>query len=173
MKLRINGNSIRLRLLRSEVSTFFATGRFEHTIHFAPSDDAFLTYGLEHEADLANVVVPHKQSEVTIVLPRQQAISWAETDQIGIHSAVNLGDRGVLDVIVEKDFACLDPSDADNHDTFPNPQVEAVCCAPLVGNAPELRPAQGYRRFNVETRFVPATLRHFWTLSSTDGSEPR
>jgi hypothetical protein len=127
MKLRINGNSIRLRLLRSEVSTFVGTGRIEHTIHFASSDDAFLTYALEHEADLANVVVRHKQSEVTIVLPRQQAISWAETGQIGIYSAVNLGGRGVLDVIVEKDFACLDLSDADNHDTFPNLQIEAVC----------------------------------------------
>jgi hypothetical protein len=127
MKLRINGNSIRLRLLRSEVNTFVGTGRIEHTIHFASTDDAFLTYGLEHEADLSNVVVRHKQSEVTIVLPRQQAISWAETIQIGIYSAVSLGGHGILDVIVEKDFACLDLSDADNHDTFPNPQIEAVC----------------------------------------------
>ncbi len=123
MKLRINGNSIRLRLLRSEVGTFVVTGRIEHTIHFASSDDAFLTYGLEHEADLVNVVVRHKQSEVTIVLPSQQATSWAETVQIGIYSAVNLGGHGILNVIIEKDFACLDLSDADNHDTFPNPQL--------------------------------------------------
>jgi hypothetical protein len=47
--------------------------------------------------------------------------------QIGIYSAVNLGGREMLDVIVEKDFACLDLSDADNHDTFPNPQIGAVC----------------------------------------------
>jgi hypothetical protein len=127
MKLRISGNSIRLRLLRSEVITFVGTGRIEHTIHFASGDESFLTYGLEHEADLANVVVRHRQSEVTIVLPRQQAISWAETDRIGVYSAVNLGGRGILDVIVEKDFACLDLSDADNHDTFPNPQIGAVC----------------------------------------------
>jgi hypothetical protein len=127
MKLRINGNSIRLRLLRSEVNTFIETGRIEHTIHFALGDDAFLTYGLEHEADLADVVVRHKQSEVTIVLPSQQAVSWAETVQIGIYSAVSLGKHGILDVIIEKDFACLDLSDADNHDTFPNPQIGAVC----------------------------------------------
>jgi hypothetical protein len=127
MKLRINGNSIRLRLLRSEVDAFVGTGRIEHTIHFASSDDAFLKYGLELEADLSDVVVRHKQSEVTIVLPSQKAISWAETVQIGIYCAVNLGGHGILDVIVERDFACLDLSDADNHDTFPNPQLGAVC----------------------------------------------
>jgi hypothetical protein len=96
MKLRINGNSIRLGLLRSEVNTFVGTGRIEHTIHLASSDDAFLTYGLEHEADLSDVVVRHKRSEITIVLPSQQAISWAETVQIGIYSAVNLGWHGNL-----------------------------------------------------------------------------
>jgi len=127
MKLRVNGNSIRLRLLRSEVSTFVETGRIEQTIHFAPGDDAFLMYGLEHEPDITDVLVRHQQSEVTVVLPTQQAISWAETGQIGIYSVVNLGGHGILDVIVEKDFACLDLSDADNHDTFPNPQIGAVC----------------------------------------------
>jgi hypothetical protein len=127
MKLRIKGNSIRLRLLRSEVTTLLETGRIEEKIHLAPVDDAFLKYGLEHEAGLANVVIRHQQSEVTVVLPTHQATSWAETNQIGIYSAVDLGSHGTLEVMVEKDFACLDLSDADNHDTFPNPQIGAAC----------------------------------------------
>ena len=40
---------------------------------------------------------------------------------------VDLGSNEGPDIIVEKDFACLDLSDADNHDTFPNPQLGAVC----------------------------------------------
>lgn len=32
-----------------------------------------------------------------------------------------------LELILEKDFACLDRSDADNHDTFPNPLIGASC----------------------------------------------
>jgi hypothetical protein len=127
MKLRIHGNSIRLRLLRSEVTTFIETGRIEQTIYFAPGDHALLVYGLEHESGLAYVEVRHEQSKVIIALPRQQATSWAETDQIGIYSAIDLGRHGRLDIIVEKDFACLDLSDADNNDTFPNPQIGAVC----------------------------------------------
>jgi hypothetical protein len=69
----------------------------------------------------------NRHSEIIVVLPRHQAISWAETDQIGIYSSVDLGRHGSLDIIVEKDFACLDLSDADNHDTVPKPQIGAVC----------------------------------------------
>src|SRR5580698_5532861 len=103
MKLRIKGNSIRLRLLRSEVTMLIETGRIEEKIHLALVDDAFLKYGLEHETGLANVVIRQKQSEVTIVLPTHQAASWAETNQIGIYSTVDLGRHGMLDVIIEKD----------------------------------------------------------------------
>jgi hypothetical protein len=45
VKLRINGNSIRLRLLRSEVVAFMKTGRIEQTIHFAPVDYAVWAMG--------------------------------------------------------------------------------------------------------------------------------
>jgi hypothetical protein len=98
MKLRINGNSIRLRLLRSEVTMFVETGHIEQTIHFASGDHALLIYGLEYESDLADVELRYKPSEVVIVLPRKQAVSWAETDQIGIYSAVDLGRHGSLDM---------------------------------------------------------------------------
>lgn len=127
MKLRISGNSIRLRLLRSEVAALIETGHIEQTIHFAADDQAFLVYGLEHEIGLADVEVRYKQSQVIIVLPRPQADAWAESNEIGIYATVNLGRNGNLDIIVEKDFACLDLSDADNQDTFPNPQTGAVC----------------------------------------------
>lgn len=127
MKLRINGNSIRLRLLRSEVATFIETGRIEHTIQFAPDAQSLFQYGLEHEPNLAGVEVRPKPSEVMVVIPTQQAKTWAETDRVGIYSTVDLGSNGGLDIIVEKDFACLDLSGADNHDTFPNPQLGAVC----------------------------------------------
>ena len=127
MKLRINVNSVRLRLLRSEVAEFIKTGRIEQMIHFSSAKDAFLSYGLEHDSRLTDIDVRYKQSEVVIIIPSQQAIAWAETDQVGIYCAVDLGAHGSLDIIVEKDFACLDLSNADNHDTYQNPQIGAVC----------------------------------------------
>jgi hypothetical protein len=127
MKLRISGNSIRLRLLRSEVTKFVETKRIEERVNFAPGNDAFLVYALEHESGLAGVVVRHKPSEVSVAVPTKTATSWAETEQVGIYAVIEIGDHGSLDVAVEKDFACLDLSDAENQDTFPNPQIGAVC----------------------------------------------
>ena len=62
-----------------------------------------------------------------IVLPKKEAATWAESNQVGIYASVDLGPHGTLDLIVEKDFACLDLSDADNLDTFPNHNVAGIC----------------------------------------------
>jgi hypothetical protein len=62
-----------------------------------------------------------------VVLPKEEATAWAESNRIGICATVDLGPVDALDLIVEKDFACLDLSDADNLDTFPNPNAAGIC----------------------------------------------
>ena len=71
MKLRINSTSIRLRLLRSEVTKFAEAGRIEETIRFASGEDAFLTYALESESGLNSVAIRYRPCEVAVVLPKQ------------------------------------------------------------------------------------------------------
>jgi len=127
MKLRVSGNSIRLRLLRSEVEKFIETGRIEEKVQFAAEEDAFLIYAMECEPGPESVVVRYQACEVVVVLPREIALAWAESEQVGIYAAVDIGIHGSLEVVVEKDFACLDRSDADNQDTFPHPEMGAVC----------------------------------------------
>jgi hypothetical protein len=127
MKLRMNSTSIRLRLLRSEVAKFVESSRIEEKIQFAPDEGAFLVYALECEPGLQQVKVRYAPNEVAVVLPREIALSWAQTEEVGVYASVEVGGHGRLDVVVEKDFACLDRSDADNQDTFPHPQLGAVC----------------------------------------------
>jgi hypothetical protein len=127
MKLRIQGNSIRLRLLRSEVARFVEEGRIAETVHFASTEQAFFTYALQHEASAKSVEVRYKPSEAIVIVPKSDALSWAQTEQVGIYATVNISNHGDLAVSVEKDFACLDLSDAENKDTFPNPQVGVAC----------------------------------------------
>jgi hypothetical protein len=45
MKLRIKGNSMRLRVSRSEVTRLLAGDRLEETIRFGPETRARFTYG--------------------------------------------------------------------------------------------------------------------------------
>ena len=126
MKLRIKGNSLRLRLGRSEVNRLLENGRIEDTIHFAPAPDAKLTYALEIGDSLGPVAVRYRPQEVAVVVSLATAKHWAATDEITIAGESGIG-NGMLAVVVEKDFACLDRSEHENEDTFPNPKVGAVC----------------------------------------------
>jgi hypothetical protein len=127
MKLRIKGNSLRIRVTRSELMKLIDTGHIEETIYFSSDEQSRLTYALEHESGLNSPTVRYQLPEVVIVLPKKEAATWAESNQVGIYASVDLGPLGPLDLIVEKDFACLDLSDADNLDTFPNPNVAGIC----------------------------------------------
>lgn len=60
-------------------------------------------------------------------LTADQALTWCLTDPVGNIENISLGSHGSLDVIIEKDFACLDRSDKDNKDTFANPHARTTC----------------------------------------------
>jgi hypothetical protein len=127
MKLRITGHSIRMRLLRSEVAKLVEQDCVEETIYLGADDSSCLTYALAIENAAAEVHLRYAPSKIEIVLPRGPAETWASTEQVGIYASDGIGAHGSIDLIVEKDFACLDLSDAENHDTFSNPQMGAAC----------------------------------------------
>jgi hypothetical protein len=127
MKLRIKGNSLRLRVSRSEVARLLKRDRLEETIHFAPEANANFTYALQQEPSVSAPTVRYTENRVTVLIPVDQANTWCLTDQVGIAGNVRLGSLGSLDLLIEKDFACLDRSDEDNHDTFANPKAGVAC----------------------------------------------
>lgn len=126
MKLRIRGNSLRLRVSRSETALLMQAGRIEETIRFGAENDAKLTYALEHSDAKPEISVRYQSSEVTVTVPTEEARRWSEGDQVGLYCDFAIGGEA-LAVLVEKDFACLDGSDADNKDTFENPNHGATC----------------------------------------------
>ena len=127
MKLRIKGNSLRLRVSRSELARFQAGERIEETIHFTAAPDATLTYALESASNPPPVTVRYGSREVTVVLSQDQARIWGAQSEIGVYTTLDMGSAGSLEVAVEKDFACLDRSDEENGDTFVNPLAGATC----------------------------------------------
>jgi hypothetical protein len=127
MKLRIKGNSLRVRVSRSEVRKLLAGDCLQETIYFAPEKSAKFTYALRQEASLSRPAVQYTESRIVILMPADQAIAWGLTDQVGIAENIGLGSLGSLGLLIEKDFACLDRSEEDNEDTFPNPNAGATC----------------------------------------------
>jgi hypothetical protein len=120
MKIRIQGDSLRLRVGPAEVEQLISSGRIEETIHIAPG--AHLTYALQHSAAAESLAVTHALQEVTVIVPTSVAQAWANGDDVGIYGTVPNG-SGSLSLAIEKDFACLDSGHAGNRDTYPNPKA--------------------------------------------------
>jgi hypothetical protein len=127
MKLRIKGNSLRLRISRSEVTRLLDGDCLEETIQFAPEVLAKFTFALQQDRSVGRPTVQYTENRVAVLIPADQAKAWGVTDQVGIAEDISLGNLGSLALLIEKDFACLDRSDEDNLDTFPNPNAGATC----------------------------------------------
>jgi hypothetical protein len=126
MKLRIKGDSLRLRIGPAEVKRLIETGRIAETIHFTPALEANLTYALETAAQVETITVRYTSREVAVLLPAAQARAWFEGAEVGLYGHAPIA-AGMLEIAVEKDFACLDKNNAEDEDTYPNPLEGAVC----------------------------------------------
>ena len=115
-----------MRVSRSELGRFLTGECIEETIHFSSEPDAKLTYRLETAADHVATRVNYRSGEVAVLLSKNHVKTWSDPSQVGIYTSVDIGLKGSLDLVVEKDFACLDKSDEDNLDTFANPHADAI-----------------------------------------------
>jgi hypothetical protein len=126
MKLRIKGNSIRLRLLRSEVERFATAGQISETVEFGPGASSFFRYTLRMSPEAEITSAEFRGNEIAIVVPETFAREWANGTDVGFEVAQPIGNGETLSILVEKDFVCIDrPDDPDRADAYPNPNV--VC----------------------------------------------
>jgi hypothetical protein len=127
MKLRIHGDSLRLRLNRSDVEQFRTSGVCAASLRFDSSSQ--LTYTLETSSQLTGMEVQYLQDCIRVLLPLDMAQEWAGSDRISL----SLNRAGSPSLLIEKDFQCLHHDEtnlADDADAFPNPaedQRGAIC----------------------------------------------
>ena len=113
MKLRIEDDTLRLRLSDGEVQEFASTGRVEGAVHFGINPKQRLTYALERGSepaqtlpDVEPVQVHYEPGAITVLVPFAVAKSWVETDQTGFSHDLPLAENQRLRILVEKDFDC-------------------------------------------------------------------
>jgi hypothetical protein len=120
VKLRIRGDSLRLRLTREEVAAAGRGQTIAETVHFAPGKE--LAYTLECAGD--TVSARFEEERVTVRIPPAVAREWSTSDRVGMEGSQDAGAGRVLRVLVEKDFACLTAREGeDDSDAFPNPNT--------------------------------------------------
>jgi len=120
MKLRIRGNSVRLRVAQGEAQTVGDGGGVEECTLFPGG--ASLRYRLEAAAVEA-IDASFSDACLCVRVPRAQAAEWASGRQVALEGTVAV-DGGALKILIEKDFHCLKPRDpAEDHDAFPHPRA--------------------------------------------------
>jgi len=124
VKLRTTQNSIRLRLAQSDVRLFADNGFVEESVKFGPGADEVLSYRLERSNDIENVAAKLAGGRITVLIPAAEADRWTSSDDVFISAKPSEGSAGTLDILVEKDFACLTPRSGDEDlDAFPHPDA--------------------------------------------------
>lgn len=124
MKLRIKGNSIRLRLTQGEVAKFITDGKLVETVEFGDEPNQFFSYQLLKSETAESVSTEFNNGSISVFVPQNTADDWANGEQVGIASVEN----SKIKILIEKDFACLAPrKDEDESDNFPHPKTEKVC----------------------------------------------
>ena len=115
MKLRIQANSLRLRLTQAEVNRLRDGGHVESSIEFAAG--CSLSYLVEGSRGAESLSAGFDGQAIRVTVPVRQLTEWADSDQVGIRSPSPDG----VEVLIEKDFQCLHRSVEEEPDAFPHP----------------------------------------------------
>lgn len=117
MKIRIKGDTIRLRLSQTEVSKIGAFIPVIETTHFGANS---LVYELVTHHGEEPILTQYINNVITISIQEDLAKNWADSETVGIESVSS----AIPSVLIEKDFQCLTVRQGeDETDLFHNPNT--------------------------------------------------
>ncbi len=128
MKLRIRGNSIRLRLGASEVAQLAKGDRVSESTQFSPLLKDRLIYAVVLSTDAMEISASFANNEILVSVPQVLGQVWANSERVGLNHEQKVNGEASLTIVIEKDFQCLEPRpNEDQSDSFPNPAKGAAC----------------------------------------------
>ncbi len=123
MKLRMLGDSLRLRLTMSETQMIGEGQSVMESTSFP--DGSAMRYVLSVEGDRVSAGMAPEQGQhhLLIKVPADLALKWCQSTDVALGGNQPL-DVGGLQILIEKDFDCVAPrSGEEDLDTFPNPSL--------------------------------------------------
>jgi hypothetical protein len=119
VKLRIKGNSLRLRLSQGEMRELAQQGAVEDRISF-PNGGA-LRYRLRSDQNSDAISASYGDNLIEVSAPQALVERWCGTDLVTLSADPSLP-AGELRIVLEKDWACLAPREGeDESDNFRHP----------------------------------------------------
>jgi hypothetical protein len=112
MKLRLEGNSIRLRVRKSDLIKLQTEGSIKEGLIFPNS--LHFNYQLITDKNAETIDAQLSTDAMTVSIPLSIATNWLNSDAVGIEHTLSSG----LFILIEKDFPCTDRPWEDTSDTF-------------------------------------------------------
>ena len=100
MKLRIRGNSLRLRVSKTELAKIAETGKVEDVVRF--SSEQGLRYGIEVRPTGA-VTAAFADAAIVVALPKARLDLWLRPSEVSVEGSQPIGGGKVLQIVLEKD----------------------------------------------------------------------
>lgn len=127
MKIRIKGDTLRLRLSQTEVRQLADNYRLSESISFGA--DQRLIYSLSRSNESDSLQASFRSGEIAVVLPDDLALAWANSEEVSLEGRQPIIADRQLHILVEKDFQCLaDRPGEDEEDLFPHPRSGQDTC---------------------------------------------
>lgn len=118
MKIRIEDNSVRLRLRKSEVAKLAEQGRLCAATVFP---EQRFEYCLEVSREARDLEASFSGGKIAVRLPEPWVRDWPDSPKVGFEATIDTG-SAKLHLLVEKDFVCLDRDPETQKDQFAHPK---------------------------------------------------
>ncbi len=118
MKLRIKGNSLRIRLNKTEVNLISTTGYLEEETLFG--NNRFV-YALQQIDEGNALKAALEENKMIMFVPASLIKDWPQNNIVGFEANIPLAGNKTLYLLLEKDFVCLDETNEDQGDNYENP----------------------------------------------------
>lgn len=124
MKLRLRGDSLRLRLTQSEVEKLMAAGTVEEHTRLGLGPAHAFRYRIELVSSGLPLSCALEDGAIVVRVADAIARAWAAGTELALEREQPVADGGTLRILVEKDLACLKPrAGEDDRDAYPNPNA--------------------------------------------------
>ena len=114
MKIRIKGNSLRYRLTKPEVARLWTEGFVEERTEFAGKP---LIYAIE-TANNDKLSADFIDDRIVLNMSKAMIDELYNTEKVGFDDST-----GSVSLLVEKDFVCIDNTEEDQKDNYPDPHL--------------------------------------------------
>lgn len=121
MKIRIKGNSIRLRLTKTDIKNLTEKQEVEETTNLG--NGMIFRYALKLNAEAEHIHADFSDGKISVFLNRNAYDTLTKTDEITVHHTTENGADGGLFLLIEKDLKCLDTTFEDQSDMYENPKT--------------------------------------------------